>query len=327
MPKNQFNDVEVKDLQKASNNHKDTMDRSVLETMPDIQNGKYPASMSIQMVGIHGFKMPLLIARKDGGCMEVVATVTGTVSLEADKKGINMSRILRRFYAKKNQISVFDMDKLIDVLKDYKKNVGAYDAHIDISFLYEMEQDSLVSKDENGDPLRGYIFYPVVFDVNIDKHDNVSKVLKLDFTYSSACPCSTALSKHAALTEGLYGIPHSQRSIARCELLIDLGKRLWIEDLVEKLREILTTECQVIVKREDEREFALRNGADPKFVEDSIRRLGYCFENTPEVKDYKIIVSHNESLHHHNAIAVMLGGHSKYFTQDVSPEEYDALSR
>lgn len=325
MTKNQFEDVEVKDLKKLSKKHYPTQE--ILDSMPDIQNGYYPANLNIQMVGIHGFKMPLKIAQKDGGYQNVIANITGTVSLEANKKGINMSRILRRFYVKREELEVFDMDKLIDVLEDYRENVGAYDAHIDISFLYQMTQESLVSHDDCGDPLEGYIFYPVTFDVNINKDNEVSKILKLDFTYSSACPCSTALSKHAAMTEGLYGIPHSQRSIARTEILIKRGERVWIEDLIYDLRKALTTECQVIVKREDEREFALLNGADPKFVEDAIRRIGNICECTDAIKDYKIIVSHNESLHHHNAIAVMLGGHSNYFTQDVSPEEYDALSR
>ena len=36
---------------------------------------------------------------RDDGDLVLETSVTGTVSLEAEKKGINMSRIMRSFYA------------------------------------------------------------------------------------------------------------------------------------------------------------------------------------------------------------------------------------
>ena len=71
-------------------------------TMPDLQNG--PASLiqgapvAIQQVGIHGFKLPLRYRTAKGESLMLETTVSGTVSLEAFKKGINMSRIMRTFY-------------------------------------------------------------------------------------------------------------------------------------------------------------------------------------------------------------------------------------
>ena len=72
------------------------------ETLPDLQNG--PASLikgkpvTIQQVGIHNFRLPLRFRTRDGDPMALETSVTGSVSLDAHAKGINMSRIIRTFY-------------------------------------------------------------------------------------------------------------------------------------------------------------------------------------------------------------------------------------
>ena len=84
-----------------------------IETFPDLQNG--PSSLiqgspvEIQQVGIHNFRLPLKYATRDKKVVELETKVTGTVSLEAHKKGINMSRIMRSFYEYKND--VFNINK------------------------------------------------------------------------------------------------------------------------------------------------------------------------------------------------------------------------
>jgi GTP cyclohydrolase I len=50
-------------------------------------------------------------------------SVTGTVSLEAEKKGINMSRIMRSFYAHAERISPFAV--IEHALDDYKRDLGS----------------------------------------------------------------------------------------------------------------------------------------------------------------------------------------------------------
>ena len=63
-------------------------------SLPDLQNG--PASLIvganvlIQHVGISNFRLPIRYQTKDGGEIQLETSVTGTVSLEADRKGINM---------------------------------------------------------------------------------------------------------------------------------------------------------------------------------------------------------------------------------------------
>jgi GTP cyclohydrolase FolE2 len=57
------------------------------------------APVAIQQVGVSNFKIPLGYRARSGRTVHTLETaVTGTVSLEAKLKGINMSRIVRSFY-------------------------------------------------------------------------------------------------------------------------------------------------------------------------------------------------------------------------------------
>lgn len=280
-------------------------DKAYLDSLPDLQNAPYETPKRIERVGIDNFKLPLKIRQKDGGTQETIVHITGMVSLEADQHGINMSRILRTFYDHKD--SVFDMDYLCEILLDYKKKLNSFDAHIIIDFEYRMWQESLRSV-TNGQKNGGWQYYKVTFDVCLDKDGVLNKRMELDFLYSSACPCSTALSKHAAETRDVYAIPHSQRSKAR--LTMEFDEIIWIEDLVEMLRKALATEVQVFVKREDEQAFAELNGAHTKFVEDAVRIISLELDKF-SVPYYKVIASHWESLHAHEAIAVISNGAPK----------------
>ena len=77
-------------------------DAAYKASMPDLQNG--PASLiqgarkHIQHVGISNFRLPIRYHTRDDGDLTLETSVTGTVSLEKGKKGINMSRIMRSFY-------------------------------------------------------------------------------------------------------------------------------------------------------------------------------------------------------------------------------------
>lgn len=289
--------------------------KEYMEKMPDIQNSGFN-SIPINNVGISNFLIPLTIPRKDGTTISTPCSINGSVSLDASERGINMSRIIRTLYGKHE--NVFDMNMIEKLLKSYKKDLDTFNAYIQISFKYPIWQEALRSM-KDGKKEGGWQYYNIIIDANIDEFGNFFKFLTIDFVYSSACPCSSALSEYAGDTRGVYGIPHSQRSVARIK--IDIEEFVWIEDLVDKCRETLTTETLVFCKRVDEMAFAEKNGADVKFVEDAIRRVGNMLMDM-RLKNWKVICSHNESLHNHNAIAVMSKGG---FSNEVSPAELNSM--
>jgi len=313
-------DVKVLDLTRGYDENF-VPSQQYLDSMPDLQNGEY-SDIPIDFVGIQNFHLPLKVIQKDGNIQEVKASITGTVSLEAEKRGINMSRIIRTFYKSKDD--VFSCDHLENVLRAYKKDLDTFDAHILMNFSYYLWQDALRSVKEDGTPEGGYQYYNITFDVNLDKSGEFKKIMWVDFVYSSACPCSTELSQHAALERGVYGIPHSQRSIARIGM--EYTGDLWIEDVIDACRAALTTETLVFCKRQDEQAFAEKNGAQTKFVEDAIRYLKHELDKNPVIRDYKIICSHQESLHSHNAVAVTTKGlKNSIFNHHVTLGEWNSM--
>ena len=295
-------------------------DKDYVATLPDLQNG--PSSsiqgseVAIPQVGIHNFRLPLKYRRRDDkDYVELETSVTGTVSLEAHKKGINMSRIMRSFYDFKDNL--FDINHLEKILGVYKANLSSFESKIVLKFSYPILQESLRSG------LSGWQYYDVSLEADVDSNNKFKKVMHFDFVYSSACPCSFELSEHARKHRNKAVVPHSQRSVARVSVCFT--DFVWIEDLRDVCIEALKTETQVMVKREDEQAFAELNGSNLKFVEDAVRLLHQRLDCKENIVDYKIVCSHQESLHSHDAVASVVKGLPGGFTADVPVEVYTSL--
>jgi GTP cyclohydrolase I len=272
--------------------------------LPDLQNGPSSlikgANRAIQHVGISNFRLPIRFQSRDNGDLTLETSVTGTVSLEADKKGINMSRIMRSFY--KHADRTFSFGVIEAALDDYKSDLESFDARIQMRFSFPMKVDSLRSG------LSGYQYYDIALEL-VERDGVRQKIMHLDYVYSSTCPCSLELSEHARATRGQLATPHSQRSVARISVEIDTDAQcLWFEDLIEACRRAVPTETQVMVKREDEQAFAELNAANPIFVEDAARLFSEQLQADVRVGDYRVVASHQESLHSHDAVSVLTEG-------------------
>ena len=281
-------------------------------TLPDMMEVAHEAiqgaHVPIQQVGIHNFKLPLKYRTKKGKTLTLETSVTGTVSLEADLKGINMSRIMRTFYEHRDGVTTGEW--MGRILKGYLRNVKTKDARLKIAFSYPMLQPSLRTK------LVGYQFYDVAFEGVMTRDGRYRRFIHFDFVYSSACPCSAELAEHARDKRQAYGVPHSQRSKARITLEEAEGKKIWIEDVQALCLAALQTETQVMVKREDEQAFAELNGAYLKFVEDAARLLYLEFDRDQRIADFRIACTHLESLHSHDAVSVICKGVRGGFSAD-----------
>lgn len=299
-------------------------DAAYRATMPDLQNG--PASLirgahaPLQHVGISGFRLPLLWAGRDGVAQRLETRVTGTVSLDAEAKGINMSRIMRSFYTHAERL--MGIEALDAALDDYRRDLDSFDARILLEFSLPLRVDSLRSG------LAGWQYYDVQVEV-IDHGGVRTRILHLDYVYSSTCPCSLELAEHARAVRGQLATPHSQRSVARLSgVLSDPDSALvdLIEDLIAGCRDAVPTETQVMVKREDEQAFAELNAANPIFVEDAARLFCGALRADPRIGDFRVVASHQESLHSHDAVSVLTEG--PLFAQPgLEPGLFDALRR
>ncbi|MXQ06689.1 GTP cyclohydrolase I FolE2 [Alphaproteobacteria bacterium GH1-50] len=295
-------------------------DEDYRATLPDLQNGPESlikgAHRRIQHVGISNFRLPVAFRTKDGGSRTLDTSVTGTVSLDADKKGINMSRIMRSFYAHSEK--TFSFEVIEAALDDYKSDLESFDARIQMRFAYPMQMESLRSG------LSGWQYYDIALEV-VDEGGTRTRILHLDYVYSSTCPCSLELSEHARRTRGQLATPHSQRSVARLSMVIDPdAPTLWFEDAVALARKAVATETQVMVKREDEQAFAELNAANPIFVEDAARLFSETLQGDERVGDFRVVASHQESLHSHDAVSVLTEGET-FDNVSLDPRFFESL--
>ncbi len=295
-------------------------DEAYRATLPDLQNG--PASLirgakeQIQHVGISNFRLPIRFHTRDDGDLTLETSITGSVSLEADKKGINMSRIMRSFY--KHAEKTFSFEVMEAALSDYLTDLESMDARLQMRFSFPVRIESLRSG------LSGYQYYDFALEL-VQSEGQRHKVMHLDYVYSSTCPCSLELSEHARQARGQLATPHSQRSVARISVSVDPdGDCLWFEDLIEHCRRAVPTETQVMVKREDEQAFAELNAANPIFVEDAARLFCEALQKDARIKDFRVVASHQESLHSHDAISILTQG-PLFASKSLDPRLFSTL--
>ena len=288
--------------------------------LPDLQNG--PASLivgaraQIQHVGISNFRLPIRYHTRDaGGDITLETSVTGTVSLEAEKKGINMSRIMRSFYGHAER--AFSFEVMEAALDDYQADLETIDARLQMRFSFPVKVESLRSG------LKGWQYYDIALEV-VEVAGVRKKIVHLDYVYSSTCPCSLELAEHARMTRGQLATPHSQRSVARISVVVEQGNCLWFEDLIDIARRAVPTETQVMVKREDEQAFAELNAANPIFVEDAVRIFAEGLLADPRIGDFRVLASHQESLHSHDAVSLLTEGPT-FASESLDPRLFASL--
>jgi GTP cyclohydrolase I len=296
------------------------VDAAYKATLPDLQNG--PSSLirgaqrQIQHVGISNFRLPIRFHTRDNGDLTLETSVTGSVSLEAEKKGINMSRIMRTFY--KHAEETFSFEVIERALDAYKTDLDSFDARIQMRFSFPVRIESLRSG------LSGYQYYDVTLEL-VETECVRRKIIHFDYVYSSTCPCSLELSEHARQFRGQLATPHSQRSVARLSVVLEPGQKVvWFEDLIDMARAAVPTETQVMVKREDEQAFAELNAANPIFVEDAARLFAEQLQLDPRIGDFRVLASHQESLHSHDAVSVLTEGPT-FAAQSLDPRLFASL--
>lgn len=296
-------------------------------TMPDIANRAHEEPQgTLDWVGMSQVHQPLRLRDGDG-----VRVIEGRAQIyvdlvDAQAKGIHMSRLYLRLLELGHEREL-SRSALVETLSDV---LASHDdlstrAFISLDFDYLTERAAL--KSDNS----GYSSYPVQVVARLIDGE-VSVELNVKVTYSSTCPCSAALArqliqeqfdkdfgegvlraedvrKWLGTEQGIVATPHSQRSVAdvRTRLAEDV-EQLPILPLIDTLEHALQTPVQAAVKREDEQEFALRNGRNLMFCEDAARKLKRALNDDGSYDDFWLRVDHYESLHAHDAVAIVTKG-------------------
>ena len=302
---------------------------NVLRQMPDIANEALPeVAGQLEWVGMNEIELPVRIEDDAGNLIQSTAIVTAYVNLvDPEVRGIHMSRL----YLHLDQAfsdRPLTPSALRQILRSFlDSHEGLSDrALIRVDFDYVVRRKALTSDNE------GWRRYPVSM-IGILEGQEFSLEMGLEVLYSSTCPCSAALARqliqeqfqkdfsddeaisfrriHEWLgsEQGIVATPHSQRSAAELRVrLMPTFTMFPIIELIDLVEDALKTPVQATVKREDEQEFALLNGSNLMFCEDSGRRIKTALNSDERILDYWARCTHYESLHPHNAVSVITKG-------------------
>ncbi len=299
------------------------------QSLPDVAlniHTSNKATIALDKVGMSNIELPVLIAT-EGGVAQTVGRADVAVNLKTAHRGIHMSRLYNDLVdtIPQQTLSLSVLQQLTQQFLQSHQELSDY-AHIELSFELLVKRMSLTSGGY------GWRSYPIEVTV-----DNIAGAclftVKTTLTYSSACPCSAALSQKLIMDQfektfnkkqtldknqvqawlneySLLAVPHSQRShaIIAVELkdLLQLDRTELFLDLVNQFESIVPTPVQTMVKRADEQQFALANGENLMFCEDVARRFKTHFESEAAKNSfsfYQVRVEHLESLHAHDAVA------------------------
>ncbi len=308
------------------------------KSLPDIASqkeqtsaplGKAAESFSgLTWVGMEKIQMPILW---EGQILS--AEIKAQVNLKSgSSRGIHMSR-LYSLLSESLTARALSWTQLESLAQAFIESQGGISdsAKLSVYFQLPLQRQALKSQ------LLGWRLYPVKMEVIKTSLPSASgkstfseRQMTVEVLYSSTCPASTALSRELwrqdlkatfledeALTlqsldswfenqVGMPGTPHAQRS--RAELKVEVteaGFNFGPSELISGIEEVLQTPVQTVVKRIDEQEFARLNGQNTMFCEDAARKVQSWLESLPIVKRYHGTFEHQESLHPHNAVAII----------------------
>lgn len=294
------------------------------KSLPDVANeGHAERFAPIDWVGMGAIELPIMLKQFDG-IYRIPAHVDAKVSLDKkSSRGIHMSRLYLLSQELLTQ-SELTPDLLGHVTEEFLKSHTDLSTRALVRVKFELPLVRKALKSGH----QAWRSYPVI--LSAKNHDGeISYFLEVVVTYSSTCPASAALSRQLIQQEfkrhfsgahldfeevhswlgtprGIVATPHAQRSFARVK--VEISPEFAYSRLIDLVEDSLQTAVQGAVKREDEQEFALRNGQNLMFCEDAARRVQGALDQEPGILDYVAEFSHIESLHPHNAVSQISKG-------------------
>lgn len=302
----------------------------VQDLLPDVALADRPAAFAaLDAVGMEGIQLPLAWALGDS-VLTLPATLRAQVDLvDPAARGIHMSRLYLaadRGLAGQQPTAERLRTVLAECLASHRGLSSRASLRLDFALL--LRRPALKSG------LAGWRSYPVWLEARLHASGQFALRGGVRVLYSSTCPASAALARQlgqqqfvqdfgavgqVAVTDvvawlgspqGMVATPHAQRSVA--DLVLDFDPAAMdlppFAHCIDRCEQTLGTPVQTAVRRIDEQEFAWRNGQNLMFCEDAARRLHAWLSEEPAVRAFEARVSHLESLHAHDAVALVRGG-------------------
>ena len=256
-----------------------------METLSDIQNEPDSRNLDIDRVGVKELKYPIQIRDKEHSEQSTVAIFSMAVDLPPEYKGTHMSRFVEVL---NSHGPVLDVHSIAQLPAEILERLDAQRAHVKLRFPFFLEKPAPVTKKV------GMMDYEVIFDID-GSRDESDFVVTVLVPVTTLCPCSKAISSRGA---------HNQRGVVKYSVRFD-AEPVWIEDLIQLVESCASSKLYSLLKRPDEKHVTEEAYDNPVFVEDLVRNVAAASENHSEISWYRVEAENFESIHNHNAYAVI----------------------
>jgi len=258
-----------------------------MQELKDTQNERDDRNIAIDRVGVKSLRYPIQVRDKAKSVQSTVATVSLAVDLPHQYKGTHMSRFVEVL---NSHGPVLDVHSISSIPRELLERLNAQRAHIEFRFPFFLSKPAPVTGAE------GLIDYEVVFEIDADPNSE-DFILTVCVPVTTLCPCSKAISARGA---------HNQRGIVTYS--VRFGEPIWIEDLVRLVERCASCELYSLLKRPDEKAVTERAFDNPVFVEDLVRNVAAASNEQENIRWYRVEAENFESIHNHNAYAVIEKG-------------------
>lgn len=264
--------------------------------MRDVQNEIDSRGVFIDKVGIRNLRVPLeIIVPGQAHPVSTVATLSLYVPLSHEFRGVNMSRFSEVVFEIMQSKAHVSLHLLKDIAQALIPRMAAPAAYVKARFPYFVMKEAPVSKK------KGYVDYDCTLDVCY-KDGQFESYVMVDVPYTSLCACSKEISQYGA---------HNQRSLASVRIKLLEDTLVYFEELIRVVEENASSELYSVLKRPDEKYVTEQAYNNPRFVEDMARELYLRLMRWVEEKKcagFVTVINHFESIHNHDAVAVVRGG-------------------
>ncbi len=257
-----------------------------VKELKDTQNEPDNRQVSIDRVGVRDIRFPIVVSDKENRTQSTVARVALMVDLPEKYKGTHMSRFVEALHEHKRYLDVRTARRLPNRLLS---KLSAQRARVEIDFPYFRTKKAPVSG------MQGIMDYDVRFVIDADREGDNTFTLTIKVPVTTLCPCSKAMSEHGA---------HNQRGIVTYSVRFS-GEPIWIEDIIDLIEHCASCQLYSLLKRPDEKFVTEHAYENPVFVEDLVRNVAVATERTKAFSWYRVEAENFESIHNHNAYAMV----------------------
>ncbi|MCL4103725.1 UNVERIFIED_CONTAM: hypothetical protein GTU68_059804 [Idotea baltica] len=256
-----------------------------MQELTDTQNEADTRNIAIDRVGVKALRYPFQIRDKANSEQGTVATASLAVDLPKEYKGTHMSRFVEALNA---HGPVLDVHSIAAIPAELLERLDAQRAHIDFKFPFFLNKPAPVTGKE------GMLDYEVSFEVDATREET-DFIVTVYVPVTTLCPCSKAISARGA---------HNQRGIVTYSVRFR-DEPVWIEDLIRLVEKSASCELYSLLKRPDEKHVTEQAYDNPVFVEDLVRNVAAASNAHDAITWYKVEAENFESIHNHNAYAVI----------------------